>query len=393
MKAKIYNVAAKHAVVQRKTMQPLSCCGVWHIKIGLVAAKEGKAMTRQELSNFIVQKDASVFDATAALDAGGKNIVFVCEGMKLLATFTDGDLRRYVLRSGDMSKPISSAANYNPYKLHENEYKRESLMDKDFLARGIPIINYMGDIVSIEFLSSTVAQKNMSLNMPVVIMAGGRGSRLTPYTDVLPKPLIPVGDKTITEHIIEKFIGCGCNNFTMIVNYKKELIKAYFKESLYKENIRFIDETSFLGTGGGLKLLEGMYGDTFFMTNCDILIDADYEDILRHHRKYEAIITMICAIKKIEVPYGTVEMGRSGKPVRLVEKPEYPLLTNTGLYVIEPAFLENITEDTFANITDLIQLLIDAGKPVGVYPIGDAKWLDMGQIGELGRMEKALRDS
>ena len=350
-------------------------------------------MTRQELLNFIVQKDVTVFDATAALDAGGKNIVFVCDGLKLLATFTDGDLRRYVLRSGDMSKPISCAANYNPHKLHVNEHERQSPRDKGFLSRGIPIVNDMGEIVSIEFLHPTVAHKNISLNIPVVIMAGGKGSRLAPYTDVLPKPLIPVGDKTITEHIMERFIGCGCNSFTMIVNYKKELIKAYFKESLYMENMRFVDEFSFLGTGGGLKLLEGMYSGTFFMTNCDVLIDADYDDIVHLHRKSKSLITMVCAIKKIEVPYGTVELNETGNPIKLVEKPEYPLLTNTGLYVIEPAFLENIPNDAFVHITDLIQKLIEDGRPVGVYPVSDAKWLDMGQIEELGRMEKALRDS
>ena len=356
-----------------------------------VLIKGEDAMAGLDITRFIVQKDSTIFDATAAIYTGGKGIVFVCDGTKLLASFTEGDLRRYVLRSGDMLKPVEFAANFKLHKLfeHEANCEKEIWANNNHL-RGIPIINKSGDIVSIVFRSSAKTQKRTNLKIPVVIMAGGKGSRLAPYTDVLPKPLIPVGDKTITEHIMERFIGYGCDNFTMIVNYKKELIKTYFIESSYKGDIRFVDETSFFGTGGGLKLLEGMYTSTFFVTNCDILIDADYEDILTHHIKSKALITMICAIKKVQVPYGTVELNESGKPVRLVEKPVYPLLTNTGLYVIEPDFLKIIPANTFVHITDLIQKLIDEDRPVGVYPVSDAKWLDMGQIGELDSMNKVL---
>jgi len=223
-----------------------------------------------------------------------------------------------------------------------------------------------------------------------VIMAGGKGTRLAPYTDVLPKPLIPIGDKTITEHIVEKFMDFGCNDFTMIINHKRGLIKAYYNETPIKGSMHFVEEVQFNGTGGGLKLLEDMHKKTFFMSNCDVLIDADYEDILRHHKKSEAIVTMVCALKRITVPYGTVELDGIGRPMKLVEKPEYPLLTNAGLYVIEPEFLSYIPTDTFIHITDIIQQMIDADRPVSVYPIGEADWMDMGQLDELKGMKKRL---
>jgi dTDP-glucose pyrophosphorylase len=344
-----------------------------------------------ELSSFIIQKSASVLDAAAAIDAGGRQIVFVCDGLRLLASFSDGDLRRYILRSGDPSQSVLRAANPNPITCAAGEWsKAQAIIAKNIYIRGVPIVNAGGELISVAFPDNERTRRQSRLGVPVVIMAGGKGTRLAPYTDVLPKPLIPLGDMTITEHIMSRFINEGCDDFTMIVNYKGALIKAYFKETPCKGTLRFVDEDDFQGTGGGLKLLTGMFGGSFFLTNCDILIDADYGDILNHHRNSGALITMVCALKRISVPYGTVEIDGSGKPVRFVEKPEYPLLTNTGLYVIEPGFLDMIPDGAFIHITELIQRLIDEGKPVGVYPIGEAGWMDMGQKEELYKTREIL---
>ena len=344
-----------------------------------------------KLANFIVQKNATVLDAASIMDSNAKKIVFICDGMRLLASFTDGDLRRVLLRSGDLSQLVVQVANKKPLSVDvgENTKAKRLLEEKPFM-HGIPLLNTVGEIVSIEFVDKASVRQDVRLDVPVVIMAGGKGTRLAPYTDVLPKPLIPVGDMTITEHIMDRFLRFGCDDFIMIVNHKTGLIKAYFSETPYRGNLRFIDENEPLGTGGGLKLLEGMFEGTFFVTNCDILIDADYEDILNHHKQRCALITMVCAIKKVVVAYGTVELDKNGRPISLVEKPEYPLLTNTGLYVVEPAFLDVIPADSFVHITELIQNLIDESKPVGVYPVGETSWTDMGQIDELNEMKRRL---
>ena len=343
------------------------------------------------LSNFIIQESVSIIDAAAAIDGNGKQIIFICEGTILLATFTDGDLRRYVLSSGDVRKSVKYAANYNPIKVTlDDKPKIKRMIQENPYLRAIPVVDKENNIISIEFLDNVRIAKRVQLDIPVVIMAGGKGTRLAPYTDVLPKPLIPVGNKTITELIIDKFLDFGCNDFTMIVNYKKELIKAYFNEVSISGKLRFVDENNFNGTGGGLKLISGVVDRTFLMTNCDILVEADYEDILLHHKRNSAIITMICALKRITVPYGTVELNGNGDLVRLIEKPDYPLLTNTGLYVIEPEFLDFIPSDTFIHITDIIQKLIENNKKVSVYPMGEAGWLDIGQIDELNKVKKIL---
>jgi len=339
-----------------------------------------------DLSSFIVQEDTNIVDAAAQISRNGRQIVFVCDGLKLLAALSDGDLRRYIVKGGDLSKTVRDLANYEPHSIAANELE---FVPSRYI-KAMPVLNEEGEITSIRFDDNTAVHKTAKLDVPVVIMAGGKGTRLAPYTNVLPKPLIPVGDKTIAEQIINKFEGFGCKTFYLILNYKRELVKAYFKEAQQKAFIHFIDEVEYQGTGGGLKLLEDSITSTFFMTNCDIIVDTDYEDILSFHKKEGYEITLVCAMKKLVVPYGTVELSEDGMPKRLIEKPEYPLLTNTGLYVIEPTFLQYIETGTFTHITDLIQACINMGGRVGVYPVSEACWMDMGQFNELHKMHAIL---
>ena len=175
----------------------------------------------------------------------------------------------------------------------------------------------------------------------------------------------------------------------MIVNYRKEFIKAYFQEE-GKAEIRFIDEEKFLGTGGGLHLLKGMIRDTFFLSNCDILVEADYSNIYRRHKEQGNLVTVVCARKKVEIPYGTVEISEDGRIEKLKEKPVYHFNTSTGLYMIEPEFIEQIPENTFIHITDVIQICMEQGKRIGAYLIEEENWMDMGQLEEMERMKEQL---
>jgi dTDP-glucose pyrophosphorylase len=336
-----------------------------------------------DIYDYILQEETSVFDAAAAINANGRQIVFICCGTRLTAALSDGDIRRYILQNGDFSRPVREVANRSVrYLTVSSAADAEVLMEESDI-NAVPIVNEEKEIVSIRFRYHGSVRKNVRLDVPVVIMAGGKGERLIPYTGVLPKPLMPIGEKTVTERIIDRFADFGCTDFRMIVNYKKELIKAYFSETPCRGNMRFIDEQKYLGTGGGLALLKGTLDSTFFMTNCDILIEADYEDLLKYHRSMRNVVTMVCAMKRIKVPYGAVTLNDGGKPASLLEKPEYPLLTNTGLYVIEPVLTDMISTGEFVHTTDLIQRLIDRGENVGVYPVSENAWLDIGQPEEL----------
>lgn len=344
-----------------------------------------------QISDFIVSPNTSVIEAMKQIDRNSQGIVYICHDEKIVGVVTDGDIRRFILKNGDLKQPVVEIANRNPKYLRVEEKNKADAMMKKYNIRSLPILNSELKIIEICFLNGSKENEKPNLGIPVVIMAGGKGTRLFPYTQILPKPLIPIGEKTITEYIMERFSAYGCTHFDMIVNYKKNFIKSYFLDNENIWDISFVDETEFLGTGGGLKLLEGRYTSTFFMSNCDILVEDDYSEILRFHQEKKNLVTMICAVKQTTIPYGTVDVSDNGQALCLNEKPELSFITNTGFYVLEPDFLERIPANTYIHITDVIQNCINQGERVGVYPIPEEHWLDMGQLDELERMRKRLQ--
>ncbi len=343
-----------------------------------------------DISQFIISEDTTIQSAIEKMDRNGHGILFVCDKKKLKAVLSDGDFRRSMLNSADMSGKVEKIANCNPKKLYFDETLNyvEYMRQKHITA--VPIIDKNDNIMRIEFLNGDKAYNLLSEKADVVIMAGGKGTRLYPYTQILPKPLIPIGEKTITEHIIDRFRQVGCDEFFMIVNYKKNFIKTYFQESENDINIKFVDEDEYYGTGGGLGLLKGTMKQTFFMTNCDIIVEADYNDILEYHKEHKTLVTLVCAKKKVQIPYGTVEINDKNEVQLIKEKPEYTFLTNTGLYVLEPEFLEKIPQKQFIHITDVIEKCISEGENVGVYCVDDSTWMDMGQLEELEKMRRRM---
>jgi dTDP-glucose pyrophosphorylase len=340
----------------------------------------------------------SVIEAMATIDKGAKRIAFVCENDVMQSTLSDGDIRRYILKNGDLNARVAEIGNKSFLygKLSDSQNHLEQLCKKMVLSC-IPILAEDGRLVDV-YLPNEAEQKKTNLNIPVVIMAGGKGVRLHPYTKILPKPLIPIGDLTITDHIISSFIDYGCIDFTMIINHKKNMIKAYFADSDdISFNIAFMEEEKPLGTGGGLGLLRGKLCETFFMTNCDIIIFEDYAKILDRHKAAKNVITMVCATKRISVPYGAVDIDQEGQVNSIIEKPSYSILANTGFYVIEQEFLDIIPDDKPCHITDLIHSCMECGKKVGIYPVSEEQWADMGQPEEMERMlsmlEKTNRQS
>ena len=339
-----------------------------------------------DLQKFIIPETMTVMEALSAIDKAAKGIIMVCEGRKLFGVLTDGDIRRFILRNGDLNTPVSEVANRNFISL---SVERSSIAREEterLKLRALPIIDRNGNLISICFGQYQIEDYCKNLNIPVVIMAGGKGTRLHPYTKVLPKPLIPIGDIPITMHIMQHFAEYGCKQFYMIVNHQKNLIKAYYSDVDIPFQVKYIDEEIPLGTGGGIKLLEGTIEGSFFLTNCDILIDANYTDIFNFHKDKQNIITMVCATKEVVIPYGTVSVNGNGYICKIKEKPSFSFLTNTGFYLLEPAIFKYIPENTHIHITNIIQILIDNGENVGMYPISDGQWSDMGQIDDMKKM-------
>lgn len=346
------------------------------------------------LNDYIVTEDTPLIETMKKIDTNACGNVFVCKSGILLGVATDGDVRRSIMNGIDMSTPISEIANYKPIFLYrKDEHKAIAVMQEKVIT-ALPIVDNKRCLIDIKFLLKGIVSHVPQIDIPVVIMAGGKGTRLKPYTDILPKPLIPIGDKTITEHIMDHFQRYGCMRFHMIVNYKKNFIKSYFTDNFIdnntKTNILFTEEEEFLGTGGGLTLVREDIKETFFLTNCDILVEADYAELMERHKEQKNIITIVCAKKNVVIPYGTVEISKDGYVEKFREKPSFEFNTNTGLYVIDPKFLEKIPRNTFINITDVIAECIADGENVGTYLIDDEDWTDMGQLEELEKMKEKI---
>ena len=338
--------------------------------------------------NYLVEKNIKIKEAMKRIDVTKPKILFVAENNKLIGALTDGDVRRYLMAGGSIEDSVDKACNKKLKKIAHSKDEAINMLDKNYIA--IPIIDDKKNILDIYIGRKEVKTKKKKINVPVVINAGGKGTRLDPFTKILPKPLIPVGELPIIEHIMQRYEEAGCFDFSIIVNYKKQLIKSYFSEIDRKYNIHWVDENEPLGTGGGLSLLRNKIKDTFFFISCDNLLLADYEDIIRFHKKNKNDITMICARKKITIPYGIVNTNDKNVLETIEEKPEYSFLTNTAMYVIEPAVLKDIKKNTRIDFPDIIKMEKEKGRKIGVYSVEEDDWLDMGVMSELEKMRIRL---
>lgn len=342
------------------------------------------------IETLFIAEERSVLEAMKQIDATAKQILMVAENNKLKAIITDGDIRRHLLRGGKLDDKVKEIANYNPRFIHEKDKANSRELMKNWSLLSLPVVNEKLEIQSIIFVHDYEIGRNHSVSAPVVIMAGGLGTRLYPYTKILPKPLIPIGEIPITEHIINRFTEYECNEFHLIVNHKKNMIKAYFSEAQKDYKLEFHDESISLGTGGGLSLLKGKMETTFFFTNCDVLIKANYKEIYDFHKQNGNMITIVAAYKHFTIPYGIINMDSNGEIATMIEKPEYSFLTNTGFYVVEPEVVDRLEDDKVIGFPDIIEQQKSLGEKIGVFPVSEKCWLDMGQLEELEEMRKEL---
>jgi NDP-sugar pyrophosphorylase family protein len=227
----------------------------------------------------------------------------------------------------------------------------------------------------------TRAEVEMS-NVEVVIMAGGLGTRLKPFTTIFPKPLTPVGDRSIIEVIMDKFARYGMTRFRLSVGHKVKLLKAYLEDANLGYSIAYVNEEKPLGTAGALSKMVGQINDTFFVSNCDIIVDDNYAAMYEYHRKQGFSLTVICSMQHHTIPYGVCDIEEGGVLKGIKEKPQYDFLVNTGFYVLEPETLGLIPQDSRFDMTDLIFKLQESGKKVGVFPVSEKAWVDIGQLDE-----------
>ena len=332
-----------------------------------------------------MKPNCSIKQTLKQMDAmGEKTLIVVDSQRRILGTTTDGDIRRWILKGKKLSESVTNVMNRCPLILQDNfdtENAKRLMLRQQIEC--LPVVDKTKRVVDCIWWVDLFGNKPnifKFLKLSVVIMAGGEGVRLHPFTKILPKPLMPIGDKPIIELIINKFFDYGCNDFYLSVNYKSNIIKAYFSDFEHKYKLKYIMENKPLGTIGSLHLLKNKITKTFFVSNCDILIEANYADILKFHQQRKNKITLISSMKNFTIPYGVCEIENGGILKNIREKPEYDFLVNTGMYILDAEVLANIPKNQFYNITDLINDCLKKGLRVGVYPISEKSWLDIGQF-------------
>ena len=341
------------------------------------------------MKNITIKPDITIHQAMKKLGKAGERCLVVADdGSRLLGTLSDGDVRKAILRGFSFGDSIKTIFQANPTVLVKGEYEIEDARQLFIRHKYdlIPIVDQSETLLDVLFLESVIKigdeKPGKKLDTPVVIMAGGKGTRLEPFTKVLPKPLVPIHDKPVIEHIIERFTDVGVNKFILTVNYKAKIMKAFFEELNPEYIVDFVEEIVPLGTAGSLKYMESKFKEPFVVTNCDIIIKADYLDLYAFHKKNNYAITLVASMKNYTIPYGTCKLNGDGHLSRINEKPSYEFLINTGLYVLNPDVLKLIPKNKVYHITHLIEDVKKIGKKVGVYPIDDEAWIDIGQWAE-----------
>jgi len=313
----------------------------------------------------------------------------------VLGIFTDGDFRRTILKGKNLNSLIGKLINKNFDYLKKNHTIKqiEKIFQKN-KAKHIPVLNNnkLIGIIVYEYYEKILTNKKLITknNNLAIIMAGGKGTRLDPFTRILPKPLIPIGGEPIIKLIQNEFELNGINRFVISINHKSDIIKTYFSNKKTESEISFLEEKKSLGTVGILSTLKKNIKETIFISNCDILVKENYTDILNFHKKNNFQITIVGSVQQHSIPYGVCKVDKKGNLIEIKEKPNFDLIINTGFYLVEPKILYLIPKNTFFNMTDLINIALDKKKKVGVFPVSESAWIDIGHWSEYNKSLKKL---
>lgn len=344
-------------------------------------------MDSDKISRRAILPETSILDALKLMDKTGYKSLLVLQQSKFMGILSIGDIQRAIIGNKGLDISVKSILRENPRigYVGMSDTQARDLMVK-YRMEFLPIINGNNEVDSCfyweDFYPQSPIKPQKTFNIPIVIMAGGKGTRLKPLTNVIPKPLIPIGEKTMLEEIFERFAVYGCNQFYISVNYKADLIEYYIINQNLPYSIHYFREDKPLGTAGSLHLLKGEINSTFIVTNCDILIEQDYSEILTYHRDSHNEITIVAALKHYPIPYGTIESGENGKLLSLTEKPELTFKINSGMYILEPHLISEIPTNSHFHITDLIETVKRRKGNIGVFPVSQHSWKDIGEWNE-----------
>ena len=330
----------------------------------------------EDYSKNIIKSGCTILDALKALnDLHTKYMDLFVEDPdgKVIGVVTDGDLRRGIISGAQLTDSVDTVMNKNfVYFKNENINLQEL---KKYKSKGISLIPVLDENGKIHKIFNIGLLKSI-LPVDAVLMAGGKGERLRPLTEKTPKPLLPVGNKAIIDHNVDRLISYGINHISVTVNYLKEQIEEHYQEPRNDVKVLTVREPKYLGTIGSVKFVKEFYNDTILVMNSDLFTNIDYEDFFLHFQEHDAEMSVAAVPYNISIPYGILDLeGRNIKG--LLEKPQYNHYANAGIYLIKRRALEEIPDGEFFNATDLVEKLISEGKSVIRYPL-NGTWIDIG---------------
>lgn len=352
-------------------------------------------MKQNRIDNRTISLDESLLSAMKQMDEQHVKMLFVFEDARFVSILTIGDIQRAIVKNISLDNCISTIVDRNKKFAHEGD-PMDTIREKMMRLRAecMPVLNDDGELVDVIFwkdlFEKDESQSREKINLPVVIMAGGKGTRLKPITNVIPKPLVPIGDKTILETIMDQFEEIGCTKFYMSVNYKADMMKYYLGQLDHKYDIEFFQEEKPLGTIGSVSLLKDKITTPFFVSNCDSINEQDYRDVYDYHVENHNDLTIVTMVKSFRIPYGVIETGEDGLMVSLSEKPELTYQVNTGVYILNPNCIDEIPQGEFFHITHLMEKIKARGGRVGCFPVSEHAWKDMGEWPEYLKMIDVL---
>lgn len=327
---------------------------------------------------------STIREALKIIDEGAMQIAIVVdENDKLLATLTDGDIRRGLLNNLSLDDKIESIVYTHPTVAKISDTKEELLrLAVAKKLHQIPIVDEDGKIVGMKEIEELIKPKIKSNK--VVLMVGGLGTRLRPLTENTPKPMLKVGNKPILQTIVEKFAEYGFVNIIMCVNYKSHVIQDYFQDgSAFGVNIDYITEEERMGTAGALGLLKESPAEPFFVMNGDLLTNVNFEQLHDYHVAHHSVATMCVREYDFQIPYGVVNLD-NGAIKSIIEKPVHKFFVSAGIYILSPEVIQYIPKGQFFDMPTLFEKLITMNQNSLSFPIREY-WLDIGRMEEYER--------
>jgi dTDP-glucose pyrophosphorylase len=294
---------------------------------------------------------------------------------KLIGALTDGDVRRGLLKGFSIESSVNEIIQNNPRYIRKGENNLEKIIEYregDF--RVVPVVDESHRVVNV------INFRKIRSYLPIdaVIMAGGRGQRLQPLTDSVPKPLLKVGGKAIMEHNLDRLTLFGIDDFWVSVKYLGEQIENHFGKGKEKNiKIEYVWENEPLGTIGAVSQIKNFEHDYILVTNSDLLTNIDYEQFFLEFIKQDADLAVLTIPYQVNIPYAVLETD-NGTVKSFKEKPSYTYYSNGGIYLIKKEMLKYIPENTFFNATDLMEVLIKNKLKVISFPFS-GYWLDVGK--------------